>query len=347
MQQHWQTLNTILDSVTALQEDQYHSIDSLEIKESAKSFETSLQPCLKELSESSTRLTSLLENSLKELQQAEAIWLSKARIAKVDTSKIWQQLTILTGYSLKIKQIENELQQSAIDKAETACQKIFKKLIKTYFSDSKKGIKESVSWGDKSKLNKAIKPTLDIYDQQLNKILSEDLISLFQLFRNLNLDYLFSCYSLFDKNNYKKYLTKTKLILNKINNDINHPDYIDNFLILKLSYSFDATLNDWEKRFGDIYYHEVSSFEKKVINTSTSRVQMVIDDRVKLALSIIEEMITFYSELLEKQNRYRQETPEQRLAEKHWIDKQKETLVKMQADISSILEHNNKFLNKL
>ena len=57
-------------------------------------------------------------------------------------------------------------------------------------------------------------------------------------------------------------------------------------------------------------------------------------------------MIGFYSELLEKQNRYRQETPEQRLAEKHWIDKQKATLGKMQVDISCILENNNEFLNQ-
>ena len=193
MQQHWQTLNTILDSVTALQEDQYHSIDSPEIKESAKSFETSLQPCLKELSESSSRLTSLLENSLKELQQAEAIWLSKAKIANVNTSKIWQQLTILTGYSLKIKQLGNEFKITAMDKAETACQKIFKKLIKKCFSDSKKDIKEAVSWGNKTKLNKAIKLKMNVYEDKLNTIISEQLRLFFESLKQLDFQYLFYC----------------------------------------------------------------------------------------------------------------------------------------------------------
>lgn len=346
MQQYWQTLNNILDSVNALQKDKDNSIESPEIKESAKSFETSLRPCLQELSESSARLTSLLENSFKELQQAEDIWLSKNRIANADTSNVWQEITKLTGYYLKINQLGNESKKSATNKAKIACKKIFNQLLKIHFSDPKQGIKPGISWGDKTKFNKAIKPKLDIYDEQLNNILSEELISLFEFFRIFDLDYLFSHYSLLDKNNHKKYLRKTKLILNKINHEINHPDYIDNVLILKLSASFDATLNDWQKRFGDIYWQEVSTLEKQVINTSTSRVKMVIDDRVKLASSIIEEMITFYSQLLEKQNRYRQETPQQRLAEKHWIDKQKETLGKVQADISCILENNNEFLNQ-
>ncbi|MDJ0648825.1 MAG: hypothetical protein QNJ60_08970 [Xenococcaceae cyanobacterium MO_188.B19] len=346
MQQPWQTLNTILDSVTALQEDQYHSIDSLEIKESAKSFETSLQPCLKELSESSTRLTLLLENSLKELEQAEAIWLSKARIANTDTFKIWEQLTILTGYSLKIKQLGNEFKATAIDKAEIACQKIFKKLIKKYFSDSKKGIKEAVSWGDKTKLNKAIKPNLNIYEDKLNTIISEQLRLFFESLKKIDFQYLFYSYSLFDKYQQKQYIARTKVILNKIDDNISYPNYLDNTIFLKMSNSFDYTLNDWQKRFGDIYYREVCILKLKVINNSKTRINKIVDDRVELALSIIEEMIAFYSELLEKQNRYCKETSEQRLAEKHWIDKQKETLGKMQTDISCILEYNNEFLNE-
>ena len=47
-----------------------------------------------------------------------------------------------------------------------------------------------------------------------------------------------------------------------------------------------------------------------------------------LANEIVERLIEFYHDLLEKQNRYRQETSEQRLAEKAWIDQQEETLQK-------------------
>ena len=130
MQQSWHTLNTILDSITALQADRHHSLDSPEIKEFAKSFEKSLQPCIQELSESSIRLVSLIEDSLEELERAEAMWRSKVRIANADTAKIWEQITILTGLSIKIKQLGNEHQKNATYQSEIACEQIFDTLIK-------------------------------------------------------------------------------------------------------------------------------------------------------------------------------------------------------------------------
>ncbi len=52
-------------------------------------------------------------------------------------------------------------------------------------------------------------------------------------------------------------------------------------------------------------------------------------------------MIEFHHDLLEKQNRYRQETSEQRLAEKAWIDQQKETLQTMQLELQNITSINS------
>lgn len=62
-------------------------------------------------------------------------------------------------------------------------------------------------------------------------------------------------------------------------------------------------------------------------------------DRLKIATKTIETIITFYSQLLEKQNRYLKETSEQRLAEKYWLEQQKATLLAMQADIHSIIKN--------
>ena len=98
---------------------------------------------------------------------------------------------------------------------------------------------------------------------------------------------------------------------------------------------FNHIFNKW-RGFGDIYYEGVLNFQKKVTKSSASRIQKVFADRIKLANNVIDEIIAFYSNLLEKLNRYCQETPEHRLAEKSWIEQQKEILFKIQTDIQTM-----------
>jgi DNA-binding protein H-NS len=47
--------------------------------------------------------------------------------------------------------------------------------------------------------------------------------------------------------------------------------------------------------------------------------------------------MTFYNELLEKQERYQQETPEQREAEKAWIEQQHQQIQQVRQGIEAIL----------
>jgi DNA-binding protein H-NS len=51
----------------------------------------------------------------------------------------------------------------------------------------------------------------------------------------------------------------------------------------------------------------------------------------------IEQAIAFYNDFLERQERYQQETPEQRQAEKAWIDQQRRELGQVQHGIEAIL----------
>lgn len=50
-----------------------------------------------------------------------------------------------------------------------------------------------------------------------------------------------------------------------------------------------------------------------------------------------EDAIAFYNDFLERQERYQQETPEQREAEKAWIDQQRQQLEQVQRGIEAIL----------
>ena len=175
MREYWQTINSILDSVTALQENRYHSVESLEIKESADSLQISLQPCIRELLDSSNRLNCLIDDSLEKLEQAKAIWISKEKISNVDTAKVWQEITILTGLSAKIQCLANEQKNYAIEEAEETCQAMFNKLEKKYFRD-KKGLKYKIGWSDKDAFNKAVRPKVsEYYSEKLNKISTKNL----------------------------------------------------------------------------------------------------------------------------------------------------------------------------
>lgn len=339
MQQTWQTLNDILKSIAELQADEYDFINSLEIKESAETFSQSLQPCLQELLESSNRLNSHIDNSLKELKQAEAIWLSKARIANADTSKIWEQITILTGLAIKMEQLADESKKAAINKSEIACKEIFKKLIKQHFSNEWQGIRAKIGWGDKAYFNEKIKPQLKCYDTKLDEIISQELNGFFETLKLVDLNFLFDCYFLYDKTDKKEYIKKSRKISKKIENAISNPDTIKYIYLPKVSRAVSHILEYWRNFFGDIYYREVIKLEEKVIKTSVSRIERVKSDRLKLATETIETIIAFYSQLLEKQNRYLKETLEQRLAEKSWLEQQKLTLLAMQADVHSIIKN--------
>ena len=74
-----------------------------------------------------------------------------------------------------------------------------------------------------------------------------------------------------------------------------------------------------------------------MLKNTQQRVETILDDRLDLAIKIIEESIDFYNFFLELQNKYQQETPEKRLIEKTWIDNQHQLLSGIQEQILKIV----------
>ena len=65
----------------------------------------------------------------------------------------------------------------------------------------------------------------------------------------------------------------------------------------------------------------------------------VFEERMKLAIQTVEKAIKFYNNFLEKQARYQKETPEQRTAEKDWIECQRQQLREVQQYIDAVINH--------
>ncbi len=85
---------------------------------------------------------------------------------------------------------------------------------------------------------------------------------------------------------------------------------------------------EWE-RFVNLK-DEVDAISENTINS-------VFKERVELVTQALEEAIAFYNDFLERQERYQQETLEQREAEKAWIDQQRQQLEQVQHGIEAIL----------
>jgi hypothetical protein len=82
---------------------------------------------------------------------------------------------------------------------------------------------------------------------------------------------------------------------------------------------------------------QFDNFVNNVNNVIVENMAAGFTDWFKSTLSTTTEIIIFYNDFLEKQNRYEQETPEQREAEKDWIDQQRRKLDQVQKQINVIL----------
>ena len=91
--------------------------------------------------------------------------------------------------------------------------------------------------------------------------------------------------------------------------------------------------NGWN----EIYWKDVIKFKEKVYSKIEKFITAIFDDRLQLATEALEQAIAFYNYFLERQERYQQETAEQREAEKAWIDQQRQQLARVQNGIKAIL----------
>jgi hypothetical protein len=78
------------------------------------------------------------------------------------------------------------------------------------------------------------------------------------------------------------------------------------------------------------------NYSEDVTRNLEKIVDVVIDELFKLVIQQIEQAIAFYNNFLELQTRYRQETPEQRQAEKAWIEQQRLALMGVQSGVVAI-----------
>lgn len=88
--------------------------ESCELKQSATELNQSIQSCNQELRQSAARLKELMEVSYKDLDHAEDVWNSKARIMTVPKSELWEQIGELTAIDFRIRELQKKCQTEVI-----------------------------------------------------------------------------------------------------------------------------------------------------------------------------------------------------------------------------------------
>ncbi len=335
MNNYLNTFENITQSVEQLLKDEHNS---LEIKQSATSLTNSVKPCIEELKKSSTKLQELILVCSNDLYHAENIWQSKPMIASAAKPEIWEQLGEISGVSIKIRQLGIQCKNEAVKQAKESWNKEIEYLRKRWFIDAKGQPKKGVGWDEKKGFSNEIKSEVDKLCEKITEIIKQGLILVYQELQNINFESYHYYINMLDeskKGTLNKQINLRNIeIKNKFKNPIEHlPKYH-----LGLKNSVNPYLKFLvEQGLGDINWDHVVKFQNNVSVKIENFITAIFDDRIELATETMANAIAFYNDFLEQQERYQQETPEHRQAEKAWIYQQHQQLAQIQGGIEVIL----------
>lgn len=341
MNEYFQTFQNITESV---EQTLKAEPNSLEIQQAATQLKESVQPCLEELRQSASRLKELVQVSLNQLDRAEDVWNSKPRIAEVSKLEIWQQLGEISGRVYKtplLGLLGSQYKSEALKQANKSWNERYKLLKNAWFVNATKTwLTKDVAAGDKQNLVQGIRFSLDEQAKDMNLMLKESMEFIEQeLAAIINLETIQYYVSFLPQQSKADSETKINIIISNIAKLFS--DSINNSLetVKKYDDFVNNAVRIFEKQnWGTITLQEFTKFsEKQVIPEIENIINSVFDDRVKLATQAFEQAVAFYNDFLERQARYQQETPEQRQAQKAWINKQRQELVRVQYGIEAIL----------
>ena len=335
MNEYLKAFQDVTKSVALLLTDEHNS---LEIKQAATSLRESVQPCIEELKQSATRLKGLVQLGFDDLHHAEDVWNSKPRIAQAPSHEIWEQLGELSGRYITILQLGSQCREQAVEKAKESWASRVELLRKKWFIDGNNQLKQGISRVDKEGFIKDIRLEVNFQSKGLNFIIGKNLNLVYKEINAINLKLLQHCVTLLDQQSKADLMTQIDLIFieieTKFGSQTEHlTDYLQG-VTDTISPALEALVN---QGWGDIYWKQVVKFNYEVSTEIEERIISIFDDRVKLATKAIARVIAFYNDFLERQKRYQQQTPEQRMAEKAWIAQQWRELARVHNGIEAIL----------
>lgn len=312
---------------------------SLEIKESAISMIKSVQPSFDELRESATRLKKVVQKCRNDIDRAEDVWTCKLGIVQASKQEIWQQLGELSGCHVRINELGRQCQSSALAESQDYWDKIFDVRVKQkWFIDAANKQKKGIGWKEKDYCLKDIPIVMNLVCMEIDQIIKRSLDVVYQDISTINLKVLTQYFQNLDKQKKDVWNHQMNSTFSQIANKFEQPTAYLHGNTKSLRSELISALDNLSKyRLGDLLWEEVVNFKKQVSTAIGNFINAIFDDRLKLGSRALVKALRFYNEFLEKQDRYQQETPAQRQAERAWIDSQWTEIQRLEKGIEVIL----------
>lgn len=332
-----ESLNAFLAINQAIQFIQNNKDESSELKQSVTDLSQSVQSCTEEMRNFAQKLDQLLKNCYQDLDQAEEVWNSKARIVSIPKDEIWEQIAQISNVEVRIRNLRKKCQTEVVQEIKQAWANRFTKLKMQWFTEKNTGKpKSELGFPDKNGFIEIVERELMKQNRQIIlaikhniELLSED----FSIFNIHKLDSHVSCLETKYKNNL---LSKINDNYYRINFFFNKKNTVSDPLIDLIKPSWEAFRKDC---FLVVKRERFDEFSNMVLLFTESSLLPRLNKCFDLAISIVRFYLAFYDDLLEKQYRYEQEIPEKWQLEKQSLDQLRSQLDKVQTEINHILNY--------
>lgn len=312
--------------------------ESCELKQSATELNQSIQSCNQELRQSAARLKELMEVSYKDLDHAEDVWNSKPRIMSTPKSELWEEIGKLAAIDFRIRELQKKCQTEVIQEIKILWFKQCEQLKETWFKDSKTGTyKKDLGYSDKDGMIQGLDKAIKVINNETISLINTNLEFLSEILSDLNFDSVQNIINLLDFKQRVDIADQLSSYFYKKDNLINIENQSINLIQEGIKPTWDSFSNNFNNIFALIKRETWDDLVLNVNKILENNVQNRFNECFDFAFNTTTEMICFYTDFLEKQNRYEQETSEQREAEKDWIEQQRRKLDQVQKQIDVIL----------
>jgi hypothetical protein len=312
--------------------------NSLEIQQSATSIKNSVQLCLEELKQSASKLNDLVQAGITDLDHAEDVWNSKPKIAEAAKEEIWVQIGEISGRYVSIRHIASKGKDDAIKLAIAAWKARIEFLRNKWFIDPKGQVRKGIGFSDKDGFLKALDAKIELQYQEMCRLIQTGLALVYQEISSIQLEAIQHCVSLLDTQDKARYSKQINLLVRQLETQFSNQTLALPAYLLPFNTSVNADVKFMKDKGWEIFGEDVVNFQDIVAAKIEKFITAIFDDRVELATKVLKRAIAFYNEFLERQNRYQQETPQQRQAEKAWIDQQYQELAQVKIGLEAILK---------
>lgn len=332
----FQTITQFNDKLLA---EEYKSV---EIKQSATHLSRDVEPCVEEIKQSALRLKGLLQVCFKDVSHAEDVWNSKPRIAQASPVDVWEQIGELSGCDVRIRSLGKQCQYEAVFKVRKSWNEKAAKLKNKWFLwDKSQDVfqRESIGFFEKDNLHKELRIEVDSQAERLVFSLENDLNQIFKELQSIDIEKIEFYIECFDLQSQSRFRERVQSIGGEIVSKFTEP-------LKYLPDSYMKTFKETMKEPVETLVHKsklgisLRDFEEscKVIGSIMDNlIASIFDERMKLAIQTVEKAMMFYNNFLEKQSRYQQETADLRVAEKDWIEYQRQQLREIEQSIELVL----------